>query len=489
MTSVSELRQGAWYSSRLGAGLATAVVLAGLALVLFVNLRVEPVGRSSEARCVSVVREMIGSGDWLVPHLGRVVRLQKPPLFYWAGAATATLLGDAGPIAVRLPSAVAAIALVALVMRWGGSITGPGTGLAAGAALAAMLQLTVSGRRGDAEMLLALLCVASLVVFDRLHATRRRELLPLFGILTGLAFLTKATAVILVVGLPILVFLAMAGELGRLRNPRVLGTGALALAIGLSWYMAILALVPGALEILLQILLLPLGAASQHTGNAGHLRPLWWYFSILPVRAAPASLLLPVVVWRLWTTGLYRADPRLRFASLTFLVPFVAFSLLPEKQRHYTLVMLPGLALLCAEAVGALVPRARAWLARGVGAPLALAGLVGTGLLALFFVWIEGLPLLGVTTGAACLGALFALALAAALRGRAAGFACAWLPAFLLALTLQRSVVEVRVEQLTAAGLGGSLSLDEKERLYRVAREQPWFIEVFQLAHGSGGDD
>jgi hypothetical protein len=205
------------------------------------------------------------------------------------------------------------------------------------------------------------------------------------------------------------------------------------------------------------------------------------------VRAAPASVLLPIVVWRLWTTRLYRSEPRQRFAALTFLVPFVAFSLLPQKQNHYTLVMLPGLALLCAETVAALAPRARSWLARAVGAPLALLGLAGTGLLALFFIWIEGLPPLGVTTGAAFLGALFTLALATALLGRPAGFACAWLPAFLLALALQRSVVEVRVTQLEAAGLGG-LSLDEKERLYRVAREQPWFIDVFQLAHKSGTD-
>ena len=489
MTNGTEIRRGAWYASRLGAGLSAVVLLGTLSLVLFVNLRDEPLGRISEQRCMIVVQAMVGSGDWLVPRLGQVLRLQKPPLFYWAGAATATLLGDVGPIAVRLPSAAAAIALVALVMHWGRSLGGSGTGLAAGAALAAMLQLTASGRRGDAEMLLALLCLASLFVFDRLHTTRRRTYLPVFGLLAGLALLTKATAVILIVVLPILVFLALAGELPRLRDSGAVGACALALAIGLSWYAAILALVPGAYEILWHDLILPLGASSQRGGDSTHFRPVWWYLSTLPVRAAPASLLLPVVMWRLWTTRVYRGDPRLRFAALTLLVPFIAFSLLPQKQKHYTLVMLPGLALLCAEAVGALAPRARASLVRGLGAPLALAGLAATGLLALFFVWIEALPLYGVATGAAFLGALFALALAAALRGRSAGFACAWLPAFLLALTLHRSVVTVRVEQMTAAGLAGALSLDEKERLYRVAREQPWFIDVFQLALSPAQDD
>lgn len=488
MTSENEL-PGAWYSSRLGAGFAAAVVLVGLSLVLFVNLRAEPIGRESEQRCVGVVDGMIRSGNWLVPHLGRTVRLQKPPLFYWAGAASATLLGDTGPIAVRLPSAVAAIALVALVMGWGASIAGAGTGIVAGAALTAMLQLTVSGRRGDAEMLLALLCAASLFVFDRLYRGRRRDLLPLFGILAGLALLTKATAVFLIVALPILVYLTMEGQLRRLREPGVLGACALALAIGLSWYAAVLAFVPGAFESLWQDLTLPLGAAPQNTGDAGHFRSVWWYLSTLPLRAAPASLLLPIVAWRLWTTGLYRDEPRLRFVSLTFLVPLVAFSLLPQKQRHYTLVMLPGLALICAEAVRALAPQARARLTRIAGAPLALAGIAGTGVLALFLVWIEGSSPLGVSVAAGLLGALFALSLGAALRGRPAGFACLWIPAFLLAHTLQRSVVLVRVEQLEQAGSTSSLSLDEKERLYRVAREHPWFIDLFQLTQGSSQDD
>ncbi len=487
MTNGTEIRQGAWYTTRLGAALATGVVLGALALVLLVNLRTEPVGRASEQRCVLVVRAMVESGDWLVPRLRQAVRLQKPPLFYWAGATTATLLRDTGPIAVRLLSAVAALALVALVMGWGKSLGGTGAGLAAGASLVAMYQLIASGRRGDAEMLLAVLCTASLFVFDRLYIGKRRGLLPLFGLLAGLALLTKATAVILIVALPILVFLALSRELRRLRDPGILGACALALVIGSSWYLAILAFVPGAVELLWHDLILPLGAAPEASADSGHFRPVWWYLGTLPVRAAPASLLLPIVVWRLWATGFYREQPRHRFAALLLLVPLVAFSLLPQKQQHYTLVMLPGLALLCADAVGALAPRARTWLARAVGAPLALAGLGGTGLLALFFVWIEATPPLRVAAGVALPGALFALALGAALRARSAGFVCAWLPAFLLALCLYRSVVVVRVEQVEATGLA-NLSLDLKERIYRVAREQPWFIRVFQLALGQETD-
>ncbi|MEX2206278.1 MAG: glycosyltransferase family 39 protein [Myxococcota bacterium] len=481
MANETGIESGPWYLRRRGGALCAAVLLLAMALVLFVNLRDEPIGRLSEKRCVSVVNAMVRGGDWMVPRIAGQVRLQKPPLLYWAGAATATLLDDTGPIAVRLPSAFATLALVALVMAWGASLGGIGRGLAAGAVLVTMYQLTASGRRGDAEMLLAFFCAATLFAFDRLHVTRRRALLPLFGLLAGLALLSKATAVFVVVALPILVWLALEGELRRLRDPGLLGACALAFAIGVAWYVAIVARVPGALDSLWQDLVLPLGALPELGSGAKHYQPVWYYLSALPRRAAPASLLLPVVVWRLFTTRLYRDEPRMRFAALCFVAPFVAFSLLPQKQAHYALVMLPSLAILCAESVAALAPRARAWLARGVGAPFALAGVAATTLLALYFHWIEGQPLLGVVAGSLVPGGLFAVAGVAALRGRIAGLALASLPAFLLVLALHRGVAVVRAERLEIEGLG-SLTLDERERLYRVARERPWFLEVFQLS-------
>src|SRR4029450_2184574 len=118
-------------------------------------------------------------------------------------------------------------------------------------------------------------------------------------------------------------FLALERELRRLLDWGVVGACGLALAIGLSWYAAVIAFVPGAFAMLWNELVLPLGAG-QSGGDAAHFRPVWWYLGVLPTRAAPASLLLPVVAWRLYTTRVYRGDPRWRFAALTFLVPFVA---------------------------------------------------------------------------------------------------------------------------------------------------------------------
>lgn len=482
MTHQPESLLRSFVASRRGLALAALVFLGALGLALFVGLGASSVGRISEERCVVVVRQMVESGEWLVPRLESRVRLQKPPLFYWAAAAVAQRSGDTGPWSARAVSAAAALALAALVLAWGRALGGGGLGLVAAGSLAAMQQFTSSGRRGDAEMLLVLLSTAALFCFDRMHAGRRRDLLPVFAVLLGLAFLTKATAVLFTVVLPIAVYLALRRELGVLRERRVLATAAAAAAIGLSWYVAILVFVPGAFESLRGALLLPLGN-TESAGGSSHFRAPWWYLSVLPVRAAPASLLLPLVAWRLWTTRVHRGDPRRRFAALAFLVPFAAFSLLPQKQKHYTLAMLPGLALCSADASAAaareLGPRFVLAL-RALGTPLALVGLAATGVIALFFVWVLGLAPLGVAAAAALPFALFAVAAAAALVGRPASFGASWIIGFLLALAAGRGIVEPRVEALPRKY--GSLPIEDRERLVAVAREHPWFAKlVLQL--------
>src|SRR5262245_61516449 len=259
MASDPEPALRGFLASRRGGALAASVLLAALAFALFARLDWPAQGRISEQRCMHVVHGMLRTGNFLVPELAGQPRLQKPPLFYWAGAAVAVRTGDrVSPWGLRAISACAALALAVIVFAWGSALGGPGLGLLAAALLAAMQQFLSSGRRGDAEMLLALLSTAALFSFDRLDARRRRALLPVFALLAGLAVLTKATAVVFGVALPILVYLWLRRELRVLREPGVIATCAGALAIGLSWYVAILIFVPNALDTLYHALILPM---------------------------------------------------------------------------------------------------------------------------------------------------------------------------------------------------------------------------------------
>lgn len=329
------------------------MLLAAAACVLCFRLGTPAVDHAPEQRSFQVAQTMLASGDWWVPRLAGEPRLNKPPLYYWAVAATAkrSAAGEVTPLSLRLPAALSALALVALTFAWGRSIGGATHGLFAAILLLGMQGFIGFGRRGVVDMPLALFCSAALLCYERLRATRRAALLPIFASCVALAVLSKATAALLVIGLPIGLDLFLRGELRAALRPRVLAWMGAALVAGFGWYGFLIARVPGAWDILMMALLLPVGVESTVvpvTNTHYHASPLY-YLTRLPDLALPALLLLPLALVRAWRTRLWRGDAGRRFPALAFAALFVAFSLLLQKQRHYLLPLLPLLALVLAE--------------------------------------------------------------------------------------------------------------------------------------------
>src|SRR2546426_12274767 len=87
-----------------------------------------------EARYAETSREMTRDGDIVVPHFNGVPRLNKPPLVYWMQAAAFVTLGESETTA-RLPSVVAALATLALLVWWGERRLGAAAGGPAAMAL------------------------------------------------------------------------------------------------------------------------------------------------------------------------------------------------------------------------------------------------------------------------------------------------------------------------------------------------------------------
>ena len=56
-------------------------------------LGVRPLFNPDEGRYAEIPREMLASGDWLVPHLNGLVYIEKPPLQYWATALSYAVFG------------------------------------------------------------------------------------------------------------------------------------------------------------------------------------------------------------------------------------------------------------------------------------------------------------------------------------------------------------------------------------------------------------
>ena len=71
-----------------------------------------------EPRFAEASREMIERGDYIVPYFNDHLRLDKPPLAYWAQATSYRLFGQ-NDFAARFPSIIAASLIAVSIFAWG----------------------------------------------------------------------------------------------------------------------------------------------------------------------------------------------------------------------------------------------------------------------------------------------------------------------------------------------------------------------------------
>lgn len=335
-------------------------MLAAFALILITTvllgfrLGAGPFERSSERRCHEVAREMVESGDYLVPRFDGAIRLQKPPLYYWLAAGTANVVGEVSLLSTRLPSAIAALLLLLVVMGYAATTGSASVSLLAGVLLLLSFQFATSGRRGDAEMWLALASSCAIVSFDRYAATGAIKWLSAFTLALLVAFLAKATAAIVTVVLPVFLMTRLATTRRRTSIRAIAIAILVATILGFAWHGWLLLSIDGAFYELLGDLALPFGVTVGETGDAAHTEAPWFFAEKFFSVSFPAALLLPCVVWRIFATRGFRDDPSKRSIWIASCVQFVAFSLLPQKQKHYLLPLVPLYAILAADAVIAL---------------------------------------------------------------------------------------------------------------------------------------
>ena len=168
-----------------------------------------------EALHAQVSRQMIQSGDWVVPHFTNTPYGSKPPLKSWLTAAASVLLEPGqdppvSPFTARLPSALAAILNVLILWRLGVSLFGPRVGLTAGLIMASSVGLLFFGSNGMMEMLVATICTWAYAQFWwATHASsrgRRWLHFALFYLALGFGVLTKGPVPLAMAGFPIAVW-------------------------------------------------------------------------------------------------------------------------------------------------------------------------------------------------------------------------------------------------------------------------------------------
>jgi 4-amino-4-deoxy-L-arabinose transferase-like glycosyltransferase len=154
---------------------ASALVVLVLA-VYFTRLAALPVC-GEESRWAGVAREMIATGDFVVPRQQGAIFPERPPLGSWAMALVGSIRGRVDLVAIRLPSAVATLALVLLIYAYARAWTSRLASLAAAAIYATCGQVLALGRLGESEALFTLFTAGALLVWHGGYLSNRSRTL------------------------------------------------------------------------------------------------------------------------------------------------------------------------------------------------------------------------------------------------------------------------------------------------------------------------
>ncbi len=334
------------------------LILICTGIYLIGNDRV-PLWDRDEPRNAQAARQMLQSGDWVVPHFLDQVRTAKPPFTYWLQASAMSLFGD-NAFAARFPSAIAmALTLAVLafaLVKW----TDPDRAFWTVFILAtSAIVIAWSARTSMTDAVLLLwITIAQLCLYAILRGGGSWKVVIAMAIAIGCAILTKGPVVLGVMAMTLVMLgifrffssmavPAMPPRHGRDAHATIKAITAIAIVaiIVAPWVILVERRAPGFIRVIFshdvfQRVFEPL---EQHYGPPGYYLLLIWALFF------PWCVLLPlafVVAFRHW-----RVDPKIRFALAAVIGPWLMFELVRTKLPHYLLPALPPLAYLTADAV------------------------------------------------------------------------------------------------------------------------------------------
>jgi 4-amino-4-deoxy-L-arabinose transferase len=325
------------------------IVIAIFLLVYIAPLGVRFLIMPDETRYAEIPREMLASGDWVVPRLDGLRYFEKPVLGYWLSAAAIRLCGE-NAFAVRLPSALAtgltAWCLFLLVRKHTGRHD---AGLLTAVVFLGCAGVFLVGTFNVLDSIFSLFLTATLVAYYFAWAAegagKRRGLLALAGGFCSLAFLTKGFLALVIPVVVLTPFLLWQRRRQGLPGLIVIPLLA-ALAVALPWSILIHLREPGFWRYFFW---------TEHIerftrGESQHPQPFWYFIPVFLGSALPWTGLLPTIIKRLRDEGL--RDPLIRFCLCWFTFVFLFFSASRGKLATYILPGFGAWAVLVAWGLG-----------------------------------------------------------------------------------------------------------------------------------------
>lgn len=354
-------------------------VLVAVVLVRLASLGLYPLTDTTEARYGEMGRKMLETANWISPQWDYGVPFWgKPPLSFWASAASMAVFG-VNAFAARFATLVFALATAALFWRWPHE-PAPRRVAAMAAALvllSSVLGFLIAGAVAT-DVFMSFGMTLSMVAFWNVLHDARSARFDRWWFFVGLAIglLAKGPVALVMTGIALGLWLAWT------RDWRAVWQGLpwlrgllLTLALTLPWYLAAEAATPGFLQYFIvgehwQRFTQPGWTGDLYGG--GHERPrgsIWLYAA---GAALPWSVVALAVLRRKPVSVALRRpspDPQMAYLLCWVLAPLLLFTMARNVLEAYALPALPAFALITARL---LMERD----ARGAASPVWLLGLV-----------------------------------------------------------------------------------------------------------------
>jgi len=326
------------------------LALASLLIATGIGLR-DP-WPADEPRFALVARDMVATGDWLLPRVGGQPYADKPPLFFWL-IALGLVLTHSLRVAFLLPSFLAGFGCVLLVYDLGRRLWNRETGFAGALALLFTVQFVWQARQAQIDATLCFWTTLSLYgLLRHLLQGPSWRWYTIGWAAAGLGVITKGVGF-----LPLLVLVPFAILRDPKWQPRKAAGG------GVRWLLGPLAFLAAVSIWLVPMLLaaskdpslaayrdeILFNQTVKRYGSAWHHREPFWYFivNVIPGLWLPLTLLVPWLFSH-WRNALRSFDLRIALLASWIVLVVLFFTLSAGKRGVYVLPAVPALALLCA---------------------------------------------------------------------------------------------------------------------------------------------
>jgi 4-amino-4-deoxy-L-arabinose transferase-like glycosyltransferase len=290
-------------------------------------------------------REMLESGDWILPTCNGEPRLQKTPLSYWLVAGLAKITGRVDEFTTRLPSVIFGVLSVAAILYFVNQWLTFRIAIISGGVWVTSVGFVCYAHSARPEMALTffvLLCFLSF--YSAVTAKTKNEQLVfmlVFWASFALGNLAKGPAPLPLVLIPLFFYVSIFRQWRKLFNWVSVAGLVIFLAIVLPWPLAI------AHKLNWDLTLWKREFVDRFLGDyvPGH-KPSYYYLLNMFMFILPWVAFLPMALaapfYRIWN----KKRPVIQFLWLWFVADLVFITITGGKRQHYILPLMPAMAIL-----------------------------------------------------------------------------------------------------------------------------------------------